>query len=71
MVFELEFPWEIPIAIVGKETLLNPNAPKEVRAARNRVVRHTPQRKPTTQTWHGKELPICRAFCETTLSIAF
>lgn len=36
--------------------------------ARNKEVRQTPERKPSTQIWQGNELPICRALCETTLS---
>lgn len=46
-------------------------APKEVRAARKREAKQTPQMNPTTQIWHGKELLITKAFWETTLSKDF
>lgn len=42
--------------------------PKEVNAARNREVKQIPDRKPITQTWHGNEVLINNALCETTLS---
>lgn len=45
--------------------------PKEVKAARNREVKQTPERNPTTQIWQENELPICSALWETTLSIDF
>jgi hypothetical protein len=72
MISELEFHGELPsTGMAENESPPNSKEPKEVRAARKREVRQTPQRKPTTQIWQGKELPICRAFCETTLSKYF
>lgn len=67
---ELEFPREVLIEM-GNEIPPSSKVPSDVRAARNREVRQTPQRKPTTQIWHENELPICKAFCETTLSRDF
>lgn len=62
---------EFPSEMAENEIPLNSKVPIEVRAARNKEVRQTPQRKPTTQIWHGKELPICRALCDTTFSRDF
>lgn len=62
MVSELEFPAETPSEMVENESPPNSKVPNEVRVARNREVRPTPHRKPTTQIWHGNELPICKAF---------
>jgi hypothetical protein len=71
MISELEFPEVIPFENAENETPPNVEVPSEVRAAKKSVVRQTPQRKPTTQIWHGYELPICSALCETTLSMDF
>lgn len=69
---ELEFHGdEAEEAPIENEIPLKSKLPKEVRAARNKEARQTPQRNPTTQIWHGNELPICRALCETTLSRDF
>lgn len=68
---ELEFHGDEEEAPIENEIPLNSKLPKEVRAARNKEVRQTPQRNPTTQIWHGNELPICRALCDTTLSRDF
>lgn len=66
---KVEFPDELlAIDMVENKMGLNWKEPKEVRAAMNREVRHTPQRNPTTQIWQGNEFPICKAFWETTLS---
>ena len=71
MISELEFHGEPPTEMAENEIPPNSKEPKEVRTARNREVRQTPQRKPTTQIWQEMELPICKAFCETTLSKYF
>lgn len=63
----VEFQVEVP----ENEKTPNSKVPNEVRAARNKLVRQTPQRKPTTHIWHGNELLICRALCETTFSRLF
>lgn len=68
---ELEFQEVIPLEDAENEIPPNAKVPGEVRAARKNVARQTPQRKPTTQIWHGNELPICSALCETTLSMDF
>lgn len=68
MISELEFCGEAPIEMAENEIPPNSKEPNEVRAARNREVRQTPQRKPTTQIWQENELPIFKAFCETILS---
>ena len=69
---KVEFPDELlAIDMVENKMGLNWKEPKEVRAAMNREVRHTPQRNPTTQIWQGNEFPICKAFWETTLSKDF
>lgn len=68
MLGEVELDVEIPDEKAEKERPPNWKAPNEVRAARNKEVRQTPQRNPTTQIRHGNELPICIALCETTLS---
>lgn len=72
LIWEVEFPDELGIDDnVENERGPNWKVAKEVKAAINKEVRQTPQRNPTTQIWHGNELPICKAFCETTLSIDF
>lgn len=71
MISELAFHGEFPIEMDENEIPPNSKVPNEVRAARIKEVRQTPQRKPTTQIWQGNELPICRALCDTTLSIYF
>ena len=68
---EPEFLGEAPRDLVDNENPPNSKEPNEVRAARNKEVRQTPQRKPTTQIWHGNELPICKALCESTFSRDF
>jgi len=49
----------------------NSMEPKEVSPARNREVRQTPHRKPTTQIWQGNELLIAKAFCDKTFCRPF
>ena len=71
IISELEFHGEIPMEMDENEIPPIAKVPSEVRAARTREVRQIPQRKPTTQIWHGNEFPICRALCETTLSRNF
>jgi len=66
-----EFKGEFPREMEENEMPPNSKVPSEVRAAKNKEVRQTPLRKPTTQIWHGNELPICKAFCDTTLSRDF
>jgi hypothetical protein len=45
---------EVVAEVVLKEIAANeiPKVPSDVRAARNREVKQTPQRKPTTHIWH-------------------
>ena len=57
--------------MVENEKRPTSKVPKEVRAAKIKEARQTPQRNPTTQTTHGNELPNCRALCETALSKDF
>lgn len=66
--------WEVELSSIDMdENKMGPKwkVPKEVKAAKKREVKQTPDRNPTTQIWHENELPICSALWETTLSIDF
>lgn len=42
---------------------------RDVRAARNKEAKQTPQRKATTQIWNGNELPLWRALYDQSFKI--